>query len=357
MWILTAYLLKGDYKMKKLATLTLTIILALTMVFILTACSENETAPVVTPVPTPETSPESTPNPTPEPNPGPEPIPAPEANPGEELLGYWDHGDGDNLFIFEGSEWLLFTIAENGEGRFLDFYSQWGGWAVENHDTLAIEVNDYDWPIDFTFIITDDTLTISYGDDKRTFQRAAVPLITRTKPVHGVVDGSTYTSEYLGLRIDFPGGWEEDLIRKEQQLERLGFDSFDVFPDLFWYTTNSFQELRFVTSGNNSLTINFLQLVYDEVAFNEVDYINRIISGDSPIDGLSFDFDPNQTPIEIGNSLWYELRQVIRGDLGINRYGIYYYSIVDGFARYIFLSGNRAFIDQTDISLLLSTYP
>lgn len=344
--------------MKKLATLTLAIILTIALSLVLSACSENETAPVATPAPTPETSPESTPNPTPEPNPEPEPIPTPEANPGEELLGYWNRGDGDNLFIFEGSEWLFFTIAENGDGRFLDYYDQWGGWAVENHDTLAIEVKDYDWSIDFTFIITDDTLTISYGDDKRIFQRAAVPLITKIKPIHGFVDGSTYTSEYLGLRIDSPSGWEVDLLSKERQLDWLGFDLFDVFPDLFWYTTNIFQELRFVTtSSNDSLTINFNQLVYDEVNFNEVDYINNLISRSSSIEGLTFDFDPNQTPIEIGNSLWYELRQETKGDLGINRYGIYYISIADGFARSIFLNGNRAFIDQTDITSLFSTYP
>ena len=58
--------------MKKLATLTLTIILALTMVFILTACGGNDAAPATT---TPTTTPEATPNPTPEQTPEPEPKP------------------------------------------------------------------------------------------------------------------------------------------------------------------------------------------------------------------------------------------------------------------------------------------
>jgi len=69
--------------MKKFATLTLTIILALTMVSALTACGDEDIPPTTTPAPTPEATPEPTPEPesTPEPTPEATPEPTPEPVP------------------------------------------------------------------------------------------------------------------------------------------------------------------------------------------------------------------------------------------------------------------------------------
>jgi len=58
--------------MKKFATTTLAIILAIAMILALTACGGNEAAPTVTPTPTPASTPAPTPTPTPTPTPEPE---------------------------------------------------------------------------------------------------------------------------------------------------------------------------------------------------------------------------------------------------------------------------------------------
>ena len=67
--------------MKKLATMTLVLILTLTMIFTLVACGGSDSAKEIAPKSTPETIQEPTPVPTPEPTPEPEPEPTPEPEP------------------------------------------------------------------------------------------------------------------------------------------------------------------------------------------------------------------------------------------------------------------------------------
>ena len=74
--------------MKKLVTLTLVIILALTMTSILAACGGNETTPATTPHPANESAGEAEPTPTPAPTPQPTPVPTPEPEPEPEPITF-----------------------------------------------------------------------------------------------------------------------------------------------------------------------------------------------------------------------------------------------------------------------------
>jgi len=367
--------------MKKLATLMMTLLLAIAMTLALTACGGgNDATPVATPAPTPV----ATTAPTPTPTPTPTPEPTPEPDPGEAILGYWDQGDDSmmpSIFINYMLDWLYFAVTESGEGRIFLRGIGWGRWTINSDSNSTIVIDGFHGNYEgfeesYTFTIAEDTLTISLiGDvmgDERTFQRATVPVITRTEPALGVIEGNTYTSEYLGLRIDFPDGrnaygeghvLSPEFISREEQLERLGFGSIIETSDL-WYTENGFTDLLFL--GNNTqspfdrISISFSQLMYMDLDISEVDYINNLISERSS-ESHTYDFDSTQAPIRIGNSLWYNYRLENKiSDFSGRSYTYYssvYISVYNGFVRTISFMGQHNSDSQSAIDSFFFAYP
>ena len=367
--------------MKRKATLTLVVIIAIAMTLALTACGGNDATPAATPAPTPAATPAATPTPSPTPTPTPEPTPVPD--PGEAILGYWGQGDDGNggmmpfLFLDPNIDWLYFAVTESGEGRIFLPGIGWGRWTIDSDGNSTMVVDGFRGNFEgfeesYAFAVVEDILTISYMDFERAFQRATVPLITRAEPILGVIDGNTYTSEYLGLRIDFPDGrnaygeghvLNPEFRSREEQLERLGIDSILETSNL-WYTVNSFADLLFI--GNNSqspfnrISITFSQLMYMDLDISEVDYINNLISERSS-ESHTYDFDSTQTPIRIGNSLWYSYRiESITSDFSgrsSTHYTSVYVSVYNGFVRTLSFQGQHNSDSQSAIDSFFFTYP
>jgi len=176
------------------------------------------------------------------------------------------------------------------------------------------------------------------------------PEIESNNPFRGIVEGNTYKSEYLGLRIDLPDVWVvEEGVNAIGYLEEINTSNWG--PD--------YQFLEFVAKLSMiKVEITFFMLDSEETDSPEIDYINNISTGSTSMGSTDIQFDPNQTPIRIGNNDWYVYRfeRDTRGSLFTNSFN--YLNFSDGFFRNI-SSGvtSTELFEPRDILPFISPYP
>jgi hypothetical protein len=191
-------------------------------------------------------------------------------------------------------------------------------------------------------------------------------------PTRGNFDGSVYTSEWLGMRIEIPGleeWWENDIApnywvaimedmdptcTKDWCNPKLVIEANfgEEIPEEFWdereeahevwkpLWTFSAQKHNRPNNISDYIEIQYRRLTLEQINFTEIDYINHIISSIENGDVFNLiSYEIFDNPIRIGNYDWirYERHQEeIRW--GVETWNIIYININDRFVRTISIS-------------------
>jgi hypothetical protein len=162
----------------------------------------------------------------------------------------------------------------------------------------------------------------------------------------GIVEGHTYRSEYLGLRIDLPSEW-----RIDDYSSSSGIGFLEEVP--------SYVHLReFLALFRDTGNVLGLHIeLGDYWDTTEIEFINDFISRSSS-DDATYVFDRNQAPVKIGNYNWYFYFRESNNEAVVNPVSINYVNIVDGLFRTIAISGTSLeLIEESDILSFFSPYP
>jgi len=168
------------------------------------------------------------------------------------------------------------------------------------------------------------------------------------KPTRGVVEGNTYSSEYMGFQLVLPNDWS---IGEDEN--DIGF--LEEIPDSFWETSDSgFLELQAVYD-RSTIVISIGKLESDQADFSEIDLSNRFDSNNN--ENMNINFDPNQTPTRIGRYDWYTWDQTLTmPGLSGSFYFLIFQTISNGFAKIITFT-SIAPLDKTEVLSFFSEYP
>jgi len=185
------------------------------------------------------------------------------------------------------------------------------------------------------------------------------------KPTRGIVEGNTYKSEYLGLRIDLPTEW---VVGKDDN--EIGY--LEEFNETMWKVSQQVLVLPFFeflssTGGQApiNIVISFGRLDED---FTEAGWINDMTGRMERAKGslLSYYFDPDQIPLRIGNNDWYTYKMEIAGGISLdpllipNSYTkeISYISFSNGLSITIKIGSSKVELNELpDILAFISEYP
>jgi len=182
-------------------------------------------------------------------------------------------------------------------------------------------------------------------------EETPVPEPEPITPASGVIEGNTYRSEFLGIQLDLSDEWIVGERRGDGGvlLEELGELPWRDSHHMAVFNYDEFNA-HYPNMGRISIILDGSSAIDND--FSDIDgwlYIYNIRYGGSVID-----FDPNQTPVKIGN-FYYSVYSV---EDSSGFFHIEYISITNGFIiRLNAFAASLENAEEIDILSLITEYP